>query len=183
MADYEVSGAYVDAVLRSLRQAPQFEAIKEKLEPPVRAMVVNPWSDPWHPALQLEALSEAALGLVGKEAFEQLAYGAVKDRFAPIILPMLKSTLASSNRSPAAVLSKLEASVKVAMRGVEILWKPDNEKSGILQVRYPRPVAPHVEGSWRGVLKYIFEVTQATGRVERSHQTETGNTLQYLVSW
>ena len=183
MPDYEVSGAYVDAVLRPLRHSPQFEAIKDKLEPPVLAMVVNPWSATWHPALQLEALSEAALGLLGREAFEQLAYVAVKDRFAPIVLPMLKSTLASSNRSPAAVLSKLESSVKVAMRGLDILWKPDNDKSGILQVRYPRPVAAHVESSWRGVLTYIFEVTQSTGRVERSHQTETGNTLQYLVSW
>jgi len=98
-------------------------------------------------------------------------------------LPMVKSTLASSNRSPAAVLSKLEALVKVAMRGLDIIWKADGPQGGLLQVRYPRPVAPHVEGSWRGVLRYLFEVTQSTGRIEKSLQTPTGNTLQYLVSW
>ena len=70
-----------------------------------------------------------------------------------------------------------------AMRGLDITWKPDNVSSGLLQIRYPRPVAPHVEGSWRGVLRYIFEVTQATGRIEKSHHTPAGNTLQYLVAW
>lgn len=183
MADYEVSGAWVDAVLRPLRTTEHFPAIKAKLTPPVLAMVNSPYDETWHPALQVEALVEAAISVVGAGTYESLAYAAVKDRFGPIILPMLKSTLASSNRSPVAVLNKLESAVKVAMRGLDILWKADNETSGILQVRYPRPVAAHVEGSWRGVLKYIFEVTQTTGRVERSRHSEAGNTLQYLVSW
>lgn len=183
MADYEVSGAYIDAVLRPLRLGEHFEAIKKKLEPRVRAMVLNPYAETWHPARQLEALGETAIAVMGPTAFEEASYAAVKNRFAPIVLPMLKSTLASTNRSPAAVLSKLEASVKVAMRGLDIIWKADNANSGLLQIRYPRPVAPHVESSWRGVLRYIFEVTQATGRVEQSLQTPARNTLQYLVSW
>lgn len=183
MADYEVSGAYVDAVLRSLRASPHFPTIKEKLPPPVLAMVDNPWSENWHPARHLEAVGEAAVAAIGGAAFEELAYTAVKDRFGPIVLPMLKSTLASSNRSPAAVLSKLEAVVKVAMRGLEILWQPEGPQGGLLQVRYPRTVAAHVEGSWRGVLRYVFEVTQTTGRVERSRHLPSGNTIQYLVSW
>ena len=183
MADYEVSGAYIDAVLRPLRQSEKFEALKKRLEPRARAMVLNPWAETWHPARDLEALGEAAIAVMGPSAFEEASYAAVKDRFAPIVLPMLKSTLASSSRSPAAVLSKLGASVKVAMRGLDITWKPDNVSSGLLQIRYPRPVAPHVEGSWRGVLRYIFEVTQATGRIEKSHHTPAGNTLQYLVAW
>ncbi len=183
MADYELSGAYVDAVLRSLRSSPHFSAIKEKLEPPVLAMVNNPWSETWHPALHLEAVGEAAIAAIGAAAFEELAYGAVKDRFGPIVLPMLKSTLASSNRSPAAILSKLESVVQVAMKGITVTWKADGPKEGLLQVSYPRPVAAHVEGSWRGVLRYVFEVTQATGRVERSRHSPDGAVLQYLVSW
>lgn len=183
MADYEVSGAYVEAILRSLRVSEHFAAIKEKLSAPVLAMVLNPWSETWHPALHLEELNEAAIALIGAPAFEELAYGAVRDRFAPIVMPMLKSTLASSNRSPAAVLSKLESVIKVAMRGVDITWQVDSPTAGLVQVRYPRPVAAHVEGSWRGVLRYIFEVTQTTGRVERSKHLPTGNTIQYLVSW
>ncbi len=191
MADYEVSGAYVDAVLRSLKSSEHFATIREKLAPPVREMVDNPWSETWHPALHLEAVGDAALASIGAAAFEELAYAAVRDRFGAIVMPMLKSTLASTNRSPAAVLSKLESVVKVAMRGLDILWQPDSPASsgveggtsGLLQVRYPRPVAAHVENSWRGVLRYVFEVTQATGRVERSRHSPEGNTLQYLVSW
>ena len=138
MTDYEVSGAYVDAILRSLRASEHFAAIKEKLAPPVLAMVINPWSETWHPALHLEALGEASIAAIGVPAFEELAYAAVRDRFAPIVLPMLKSTLASTNRSPAAILSKLESSIKVAMRGVEIMWQVDSPTAGLLQVRYTR---------------------------------------------
>lgn len=183
MADYEVSGAYVDAVLRPLRASEHFAAIKEKLAPPVLAMVNNPWAETWHPALHLEAVGDAAIAAIGAPALEELTYGAVRDRFGPIVMPMLKSTLASSNRSPAAVLSKLESVVTVAMRGLDILWKADSPTGGLLQVRYPRPVTAHVEGSWRGVLRYVFEVTQATGRIERSRHSPTGETLQFLVSW
>jgi hypothetical protein len=183
MADYEVSGAYVDAVLRSLRGSPHFTAIKEKLHPDALALVNNPWSDPWHNALNMEAIGDAAIAAIGGPAFEELAYLAVKERFGPIVMPLLKSTLAATNRSPAAVLSKLESMISVAMRGVEISWKADSPTEGVLQVSYPRPVAAHVEGSWRGVLRYVFEVTQATGRVERSRQSPTGDMLQYQVSW
>jgi hypothetical protein len=183
MADYEVSGAYVDAVLRSLRTSPHFAAIKATLAPPVQALVDNPWSEPWHPALNFEAIGDAAIAAIGAPAFEELAYAAVRDRFGNIVLPMLKSTLASSNRSPAAILSKLEAVVKVAIRGIEILWKAESDNSGLVQVSYPRQVAPHVEGSWRGVLRYVFEVTQTTGRVERSRHLPHGKTIQYQVSW
>lgn len=183
MADYELSGAYVEAVLRSLRSSPHFPAIKEKLAPPVLAMVNNPWSETWHPALHLEAVGDAAFSAIGAAAFEELAYGAVKDRFGPIVLPMLKSTLASTHRSPAAILSKLESVVKVAMQGITISWKADGPNEGLLQVSYPRPVAAHVEGSWRGVLRYAFEVTQATGRIERSRHSPDGAVLQYFVSW
>ena len=184
MADYEVSGAYVDAVLRSLKSSEHFGAIRQKLAPPVLEMVDNPWSETWHPALHLESVGEATIAAIGAAAFEELAYAAVRDRFGAIVMPMLKSTLASTNRSPAAVLSKLESVVKVAMRGLDIIWQPDaGATSGLLQVRYPRPVAAHVENSWRGVLRYVFEVTQATGRIERSRHSPAGNTLQYLVSW
>jgi hypothetical protein len=67
----------------------------------------------------------------------------LKERFGPIVLPMLKSSLAASNRSPATILKKLNELVKVAMRGIEIVFQPDGTSAGILQVAYPRPVAPH----------------------------------------
>ncbi len=184
MADYEVSGAWVEAIVRALKSSPHFDAIVQKLSPPVKEMVSNPWAETWHPALSLEAVGEAAIAAIGGPAFEELAYVAVRDRFGAIVLPMLKSTLASSQRSPVAVLSKLETVVKVAMRGIAITWTADaGNNSGVVQVQYPRVVAAHVENSWRGVLRYVFEVTQATGRVERSRHLPAGSTLQYLVSW
>lgn len=180
--DYEVSGAYAAAVVQSLKTHAQFNELKAKLAPHVLELVDNPWGKTWHEAYDLEALGEAALATVGAEAFQEAAYVASRDRFGPIVLPMLKKSLEASNRSPVAILSRMPSLVNISMHHVEMVWKPDFGNSGMLQVNYPRPVAPHVEGSWRGVLRYVFEVTQSTGRVERSRQPAP-NILQYLISW
>ena len=180
--DSEVSGAYIAAVVQSLKTHPQFHELHEKLPLHVREMVDNPWGKTWHPAYDLEALGEHALKTVGAEAFHEAAYVASRDRFGPIVLPMLKKSLETSNRSPVAILSKMESLVNISMHHVDMVWKPDFGNSGMLQVNYPRPVAPHVMGSWGAVLRYVFEVTQSTGRVERTRQPAP-NILQYLISW
>jgi hypothetical protein len=47
MADYEVSGAYIDAILRPLkRNAAQLAELKAKLPWPASQVVENPWSVP-----------------------------------------------------------------------------------------------------------------------------------------
>lgn len=183
MADYEVSGAWVDSVLRALKQGPHFEALRESLGAAALALVDAPWSTPWHPALHFEAVGEMAAELLGEDAFAALSAAALRERFGPIVLPLLERPLARAQRSPAALLSRLESVVTVAMKGVRFHWQPEGETGGVLQVRYPRAVAPHVAGSWRGVLGYVFEVTEAAGRIEHAAQSDTGDVLSYRVAW
>jgi hypothetical protein len=180
--DYEVSGAYIAAVVQSLKAHEKWNALQEKLAPPVLEMVGNPWGKTWHAAMNLEQLGEAAIATVGSDAFYEAAYVASRDRFGPIVLPMLKKSLDDTNRSPVAILSRMSSLVNISMHHVEMVWKPDFGNSGMLQVNYPRPVAPHIIGSWGAVLRYVFEVTQSTGRVERTRQPAP-HILQYLISW
>lgn len=180
--DYEVSATYVDALLRALGPDALTEVL-EALHPQAHPMLLNPWAEQWHPAYYLEAFGDAVVHVRGGQAFEDLAYTAMKDRFGDIVLPMFKRSLATSNRSPAAILSRLSSVIEVGIRGLDITWTSEGGQIGLLEVRYPRPVAAHLERSWRGVLRYVFEVTQSSGRVNQFFHSENGTTLQYRIEW
>lgn len=182
MSDYEYSSAYVDSIVRGLRRTGQLDALMESISPAAQQLAKDPYGETWQPALLLEELGEAAVALIGESPFEQVTYRAMQDRFGPIVLPMLKSSLAASNKSPAAILKKLNDLVKVAIRGIEVLFQPEGTTGGILQVSYPRPVAPSVVRSWLGVLRFIFEVT-TPGEVKETFHAPHGATLQYRVEW
>ncbi len=181
MADYEVSAAYLDSVLGALSREARTVAFAE-LAPKTKEVLENVWSEPWHPALHLEAFAEAVVKAHSPEVLEELSYRAMKDRFESIIMPMLKKSLQTSNRSPAAILSRLSGLVEMGMRGLDILWE-DEGNGGILQVKYPRAVSSTVDHSWRGVLRFIFEVTQSTAKVVQFWHSETRATLQYKITW
>lgn len=183
MADYEVSGAYIEAILKPLRRTGQFDAVRDRLQYPVTELADNPWSRPWHPGQHYEAIGEAGAAVLGLAPYAELTYGAVKERFGPIVLPVIQRAVTASGKSPAVVLAKLDGLISVAMRGLGVRWQQEGERHGILQISYPRAVSAHLEHSWRGLLKYVFEITQETGRVERSLQLPHRSTLQYLVSW
>lgn len=182
MSDYEYSSAYVDSIVRGLRRTGQLDALMESISPAAQQLAKDPYGETWQPALVLEEIGEAAVALIGESPFEQVTYRAMQDRFGPIVLPMLKSSLAASNKSPAAILKKLNDLVKVAIRGIEVLFQPEGTNGGILQVSYPRPVAPSVVRSWLGVLRFVFEVT-TPGEVKETFHAPHGATLQYRVEW
>ena len=79
-------------------------------------------------------------------------------------------------------MKKLNDLVKVAIRGVDVLFQAEGASGGILQVSYPRPVAAHVIKSWQGVLRFVFEVT-APGEIVQTFHSPHGATLQYKVAW
>lgn len=182
MKDYEFSSAYVDSILRGLRRAPAYDALFAKLSPEAQALARDPYSETWQPARLLEEIGEAAVATVGESTFEDLTYVALKERFGPIVLPMIKSTLTASNRSPGTVLKKLNDLIKVALRGLDVVFQPEGTTGGILQVSYPRPVAPHVLRSWVGVLRFVFEVT-TPGEVKDLYRDDDGGFLQLRVEW
>lgn len=183
MPDYQVSAAYVDALLRALsREA--LPGIVAALDPAARAMVENAWCDSWHPAIHLEALGEAVVKLHGAQALEDMAHRAMTDRYAGIVAPLVKRSLAANQNSPSPILNALQGLVEMGMQGLEITWRKDSDaRSGTLYINYPRPVAAHVEHSWRGVLRFVFEFTQSSGRIAQFAQSPNGSMLQFVLEW
>ncbi|MBM4781964.1 MAG: hypothetical protein GQE15_30150 [Archangiaceae bacterium] len=180
MNDYEFASAYVESIVRGLRRTGHQDEILSKVSPAAQTLWKDPFGETWQPAKLLEEIGEAAVAIMGEQAFDNLTYGAMKERFGPIVLPMIKSSLAKHN--PGAVLRKLNDLVKVAIRGTELFFQPEGTTGGILQVSYPRPVAAHVIKSWQGVLRFVFEVT-APGEIVQTFHSPHGATLQYKVAW
>jgi hypothetical protein len=182
MADYEVSAAYIDSLVRVVRGSGRVAEVAA-VDSRVEWLMNNPWADNWHPAELLEVLGEAAVQVLGEPFLEEMAYQAMKQRFGGIVLPMIKSSLASG--TPATVFSRLDGMVKVAIKGIELGFRPDGDTAGVFTVTYPRPVAPHTQLSWRGVIRFIFEVTgkTATGVVDAQQRSADGRALEYRVRW
>lgn len=183
MADYEFSSAYVDSIVRGLKRSPRFAELEAKLSPAAANLIANSWSGAWQPALAFEELGEAAVATLGASTFEELTHHSMKDRFGPIVLPLIKGSMAASNKSPAAVLKKLNELVKVAMRGITVHFEAEaSGNAGVLKVAYPRPVALHVGSSWMGVLRFVFEVTSPGQATDCTLQPNVG-VLLFRVTW
>jgi hypothetical protein len=179
--DYFVSSAYVDELLRPLKGAGHFEAVLAELGPRTTQMVLKPWDEQWHPAVLTESLGEAIVKIAGDAFYSETVYKLVKNRFGPILIPLLSSTLKKG--SPAGLFSRLEGLVDAAVKGVGMRWDKKSERSGTLWVFYPRQVSPVLEYNWRGVIRFIFEITKHEGKIDAFQLSDSGNVLEYRVSW
>lgn len=180
--DYEFSATYLDTVLRPLRRRAEYDAIYKKLSDGAKRLADDPHTDVWQPARPFEEIGEVATSVIGETAFEALTYQAMRERFGPIVMPMLKSSLAATNRSPVAVLKKLNDLVKVAMRGIEVLFQADGPTTATMQIIYPRPVSKNVLKSWMGVLRFVFEAT-SPGEVTEALHAPNGGAFQLKLKW
>jgi hypothetical protein len=179
--DYLVSAAWVDEMLKPVKAAGHYEALLQELGPRTTEMVVKPWSEPFHPAALTESLGEHIVKIAGEAFYAEMTYLTVKNRFGPILIPMLASTLKKG--SPAGLFSRLDGLVDAAIKGVGMRWDKKSDTEGTLWVFYPRRVSPVVEHSWRGVIRFIFELTKVTGNVDAFQLADSGNVLEYRVSW
>lgn len=181
--DYEVSATYFGAVADGLKRVGQLDAVLAACPSDAAAVLQNPWLETWHPARLLEAVGDAVLGVAGPAAFEEIGYRTMRARYGDIVLPMLKSSLRSSGNSPAAIFATLDGQVKVAMRGLDVRWKPSSPSAGVLTVKYPRVVGAPVEATWRGIFRFAFEVCQKQGAVDAVERLADGAVLAFSLSW
>ncbi|MFO0598063.1 MAG: hypothetical protein U0228_22365 [Myxococcaceae bacterium] len=180
VADYAFSSAYAEAIVRALKRSPRAAELEAKLVFEAKTMWDNPWTEQWQPAEVVERIGDAAVELYGEDVFENVTFAVMKDRFGPIVLPAIQGAV--NSKSPGAVFKKLDTLVKVALKGVELQFKPEGELAGRLFVRYPRPVAKHVVTSWRGVAKFVFEVT-SPGEIVHVEQRDPGDVLALTLQW
>jgi hypothetical protein len=182
MPKFVVSSAFADSISRGLQRTPHFQTIVSRLSPAAAALLTTPFGSPWHAGELYVECGEVALGLVGADIISDIGYEALKERFGSIVRPMVEKKLAQPNVKPDVVLQNLEDFVNVAMRGLSIELKRRRATGAEVQVEYPLAVGEHLLASWRGVFRYIFEVT-SPGQVTSAALAEAGRLLVFELDW
>jgi hypothetical protein len=180
VSEHEYSGTFVDAMMRAFQASPNAKRLEARLPFPAREIAKAPFASPWYVASKVDGLWATALATLGPTCLEDAGYQVIKDRYGPMMIPMHKKAMAQ--KSPDAVLKVMQSMTEYAIRGVTMTYKPTGERLGIFAVAYPRAVAPQTAGTWRGVLRFVFEVT-APGKVTREDQKDGGKLLLFEVTW
>ena len=70
------------------------------------------------------------------------------------------------------------------MRGVAVHWDPDGKQAGALSLTYPMALPPDAVASWRGVVRFLFELSKhPEGQLARHELVNGARTLRMRLEW
>lgn len=180
---YELSASYMNGLVKAVRDAGMLEAILVGLPTDLRSAFMRPALQSWWDAGFGERLVLAVNDQFGERAVEQVGYGVVAETIGPLVMPQVQALISRGGSAPQVLFSQIETFIASAVRPVTAHWTPAGEKSGTLAIQYPKPVRKGIPVLWRGAIRYVFEITKSTGRIDREqHGEQTGNLL-FEVSW
>ena len=180
---YELSAAYMNGLVKAVRGAGMLEAILVGLPADLRSAFMRPAPQSWWDAGFGESLVLAVFEQFGERAVEQVGYGVVAETMGPLVMPQLQVLLASGGSAPGTLFAQIEQFIASAVRPVTAHWTATNDTSGQLTIQYPKPVRKGIPVLWRGAIRYVFEITKTTGKIDREQHAEQTGKLLFAVSW
>jgi hypothetical protein len=181
---FEVSAMQVAGFAKALGTLGLAEQVRARVAPSTLAALNQPYGARWHPGQVVVDVSDAIVAVGGPSALEAVTYEMTKQSFGPVVRPLLSVMLALTGNSPASLFSRLHQTVGVAMRGVEVDWAATGERGGTLSLTYPITLPPESLNTWRGVVRFLFELAKCeTGSVARHELINGGRTLRMWVEW
>lgn len=181
---FEVSAMHVAGMARALGELGIAADVLARVSPATRAMLERPYDARWHPGSVLVEVSNAVLAQRGSDALEAMTYQMTKQSFGPVLRPVVSVALALTGNDPASVFSRLGNSLQVAMRGVDARWEAISPTKGTLTITYPVPVPVDAVQSWRGVARFLFELSRhADGRMTEHARVNGDRSLRMTLEW
>lgn len=150
--------------------------------PETRTAIENPYSTRWHPGAVLADFSEGLLAVSDAATFEAINFDMAKASFGPILRPMVQVALAITGQSPATILARVPASIEPGVRNVTCTWEPEGKTGGALSFGYPADISPNSEFAWRGVIRFIAELSGQPIQVTKMDFI-AGRTLRFTLTW
>jgi hypothetical protein len=180
---YELSAAYMNGLVKSVRDAGMLEAILVGLPADLRSAFTRPAMQSWWDAGFGERLVLQVFEQFGERAVEQVGYGVVAETMGPLVAPQVQALLSSGGSAPQTLFSNIQQFVSSAVRPVKANWTKQTETSGQLELQYPKPVRNGIPILWRGAIRYVFEITKTAGKIDREQHGEQTGKLLFDVSW
>jgi len=119
----------------------------------------------------------------GEQGVDDMSYIAVKRSLAPVMAPFLKVSLALFGASPETLFKRMNESLRAVMLGVTTEWSATGQQAGRLVVTHPDPIQDVSWSSWRGSLRFTFDLCGVTGKIVDRPQFASANTLAFDLSW
>lgn len=182
-AQSENSASYLQSMIDAVRQVGAFERVEAKLQGEPLEAFRSPRKKSWWPGSVLSAIIVALHDVTDGSTVQRVAYLSTKNGVAPVAMPLIKVTFALFGPTPHTIFAKASSYATMAVRGLELEWKKDGERSGVLSASYPNAVPPHYGDIWKGTLQFVFELTKVTGTFGAIRHERDGRTLLIPVSW
>lgn len=181
--DWKSSAVYLAGLVKAIRSAGLLDAVLARIPPETRQLVDNPYGQRWHPWQHGAALATAVLDVAGPQALEDVTFVMARDSFGPILTPMLKIALTLMGMSPASLFTRVDQSIRPAVQGVTARWERTGEHTGLVSFEYPIVPPPFADTSWRGGLRFMFQLVGLEGQIAPCERRESGRVLVFAVSW
>lgn len=184
MADFEVSGMNLKGLLDALDARGLREQVVAQVSQEVQAACAEPMRRKWYPSAVTVEIWTALVRIGGPQLLEDVSFGIVRRAYGPVVGPLVKVALALSSSSPAALFSQFGRFTSLALRNVQFNWESTGANSGIVTVRYPRPMPQEIaEPAWRGIFRIGPELTGKDIRVEQCVARTDENAFEFHVGW
>lgn len=174
---------HVAGFVAAARELGLLEKAEPQLTAETRAVLANPYGAKWVSMHVIQDLTAALARVHGPECLDELNLRMTRNSLGKLVLPMLRVALAITGRSPATIFSRLDDSVKVAMKGVSATWLAKGPNAGMVTLRYPEAPPAVVHHAWRGVFRFGFEITERQGRLTAHRYLDGGKTIELEVEW
>lgn len=180
---YELSAAYMNGLVKAVREQGMLEAILVGLPADLRSAFMRPAPQSWWDAGFGESLVLKVYEQFGEQAVEQVGYGVVAETMGPLVMAQVQALLQSGGSAPQTLFQHIEQFISSAVRPVSARWTKLGEKNGALELVYPKPVRKGIPILWRGAIRYVFEITKAVGKIDVETHGEQSGKLRFEVSW
>jgi len=180
--DWEASAVQLAGLSKQAKARGLYEPALARCSAQTREAFANLYGARWHPSAVLAEFSEALLAVSDATVFEAINYDMAKASFGPILRPMVQVAFAITGRSPATILSRVPDSLAPAVRNVVGVWAPEGKSGGTLSFTYPTDISPNSELAWRGVIRFIAELSGQAIRVTKLDFI-AGRTLRFSLAW
>jgi hypothetical protein len=184
-AGYEVKGSLVRGYVQQIDKLGLTAEVMAAVSAETRAQMKDlPLTTSWVDAMVIEEMIAAVDTLRGTAAVRTIIHDGQLGTVLPLLRPFISGVLRLFGGSPLTLLQRFEQMSRLNVRGLELEWTTQSERSGRLRVKFPRKNIPRSAfvGFETGIGN-IFEVCSVAGKVEETQISADGSTGTIAVSW